>query len=82
MAHKNLQLLVKEWIRNDEDVTSKWEIQETEDNQVVVTGKLQVSIDTNAFRVAGSCCTANDDESIGRAMQTINDGILCKLQKI
>lgn len=79
MAHKDLQAIVRDWIQDDGNVKAKWEIQETEENQVVVTGILMVTIDTNVYKVTGSSRTTNDDESIGRAMQAINDGILNNL---
>lgn len=82
MAHKDLQTLVKEWIRNDDNVGVKWVIQETDDNQTVVSGKLKYNRDSLVLEVSGSCCTANDDESIGRTLQAINEGILRKLQNL
>lgn len=82
MAHKDLRTLVKEWIRDDENVKAKWEIQETEENHVVVSGKLKINKDSMALEVSGSCCTENDNESIGRALQSINEGILRKLQSL
>ena len=81
MAHKDLNILVKEWIRSDENVNADWEIQETEDNQVIVTGKLRINIGTNVFYVTGSSSTLNDNNSIGRAIQTINDGILSNINR-
>ena len=82
MAQKDLRTQLKEWIRNDENVNAKWEIQETEENHVVVSGILKINKDSIALEVSGSCCTANDNESIGRALQSINEGILRKLQSL
>ncbi len=79
MAHKDLQALVRDWIRDDDDVKAKWEILEIEENQVEVTGSLKVTIDTRVFKVTGSSRTANDDESIGKAIQSINNDILNNL---
>lgn len=82
MAHKELQAIVKDWIRDDENVKAKWVIQETEEDQVIVSGKLKINKNSIAMEVCGFCCTANDDDSIGRALQTINEGILRKLQNL
>lgn len=76
MSHNSLNGIVDKWIRDDEDVNARWEVLETEDNRVVVSGKLIITIDDRAYEVSGSSCTENDDDSIGRAIQAINDGIL------
>ena len=84
MKQEQIQRLVKKWIREDESSKAKWEVYETEKDSttVVVTGNLVIHFENQSIEVCGTCPTENNDESIGRAIQAINEGIMKKLQAI
>ncbi len=71
----------KNWIPKDEETNAKWSlsIDNEQDGVVNLSGEVTVHVEGIDIILKGSCTTQNDEESIGKAMQSINSGILKRL---
>ena len=84
MVQKKLESILKNWIEEDRNVNAIWTVKESasDPETIHISGKTSIILQDRTVEVIGSCLTHNDDESIGKAIQSINDGILAKLQNI
>ncbi len=82
MKKLNVESIENKWVREDERTNAKWSIDVDKDNEgnVILSGEITITLDDRIITVKGACTTLNDEESVGRAMQSINDGILKKIQ--
>lgn len=82
MAHTDLSTLLKNWIPEDRKANALWEVKEsTETDSVTVRGTLKVTIENcEPYVLACHCDTQNDDDSIGRALQALNEKLLNQIQ--
>ena len=82
MKQSKINELKKKWIREDEDTQAEWAVKKTdpETENMLVSGKLTIIINDIPIHVKSHCITHNDDESIGKAMQAVNEVLLRFLQ--
>lgn len=84
MPHTNTQTLVNKWTEPDERVNTKWTIRKSplDPETVIVKGQTTIDIDDKSYSISCSCNTEDKDDSIGAAIQAINEFFLGELQKI
>ena len=77
-----IQDLQKQWIPEYELTATGWGIKLGSNESAIVSGTLKVNVGINSYSVKVTIRTHADEESVGRAMQSINQNILLKLQDI
>ena len=79
-----LHYLVGKWIAKDELTSAIWEIQACQDDSesVLVSGTLNVNIDNQTRMLKVTSSTHDDEESIGRTLQALNESLLRVLQTL
>ncbi len=81
--HSVIHRLIDKWIAKDNKTNAIWEIKTSQNDpeSILVSGTLTVNTGNQTQLIKETCITNDNEDSIGAALQAINDSLLKILHK-